>query len=60
MLQAVRRMNDMDVRDPRQTLDYRGGTYRNLLREFFCLPLVDPVPEGEEPPYEVAVVWCGD
>ena len=37
MLNALRRMNDMDVRDPRQTLGYHGGSYRNLAREFFCL-----------------------
>ena len=42
MLNALRRMNDMDVRDPRQTLGYHGGSYRNLAREFFCLsPLVE-------------------
>ena len=49
MIRAMQRLNNIDVRDPRQTLDYRGGTYRNMWREFFCLSPVDSEDEAEQP-----------
>ena len=49
MIRAMQRWNDTDFGDPGQTLGYRGGTYRNLVREFFCLSPVDTNTAVEEP-----------